>query len=118
MLHRFLTISLATLLGSACIVDDAEDITSIERSIIWACTGADTWTRSWYRDSRRAVEIGTEECLCDGSVVRHGTISGYYRQVGGESCTGGGGGGGGGGGDPCAPAASAPSNVPPICSAR
>jgi hypothetical protein len=87
----------AALLVAACAVDEREEqpaTTSVEQSLLWACTGADTWTRYW---KVNGVEKGREYCNCDGSITQYGTLTGTYSQVAGSTCGGGGGGGGGGG---------------------
>lgn len=96
----------------------APQLSASEQALLWACTGANTWTRYWYSDSSQTNEVGREDCYCDGSVMKYGTTSGYYAQVAGTTCGGGGGGGGSGGclGALASPhLAVLPNYPPPIC---
>lgn len=97
---RVAAAGIAALFISACGGELAEEkapeaLDNTEQAIIWACTGGSTWTRYWYSNSSKTVEVGREDCYCDGTVYEYGTTSGYYSQVAGYSCSGGGGGGGG-----------------------
>ena len=118
MFVKALVAACLVVLSSACAVDPgrSEATGTTEQGILLACTGAEIWTRYWYDNG---IEVGREDCDCDGTVTPHGTLSGAYTQVVGPTCTsGGGGGGGGGGGDGClrAPAGVAsPNSAPPTC---
>jgi hypothetical protein len=106
------------LFMSACgvdVIDKPEATSSTEQAILFACDGSTIWTRYWYQSG---VEVGREDCDCNGIVTPHGVLSGQYTQVVGPSC-GGGGGGGGGGGDGCftgdKPGEASSSFVAPTC---
>jgi hypothetical protein len=102
------------LLSGACSVDATDEpaTSTTTQGLLWDCSGVDTWTRYWYMNN---VEVGREQCACDGTVTKLGQRLGTYVQVAGSAC----GGGGGGGGDGCPPSGAptggaSTSNVPPI----
>jgi hypothetical protein len=74
---------IAMLVGSCALEAAPETTSSTEQSVIWNCSGASMWTRSWRVDN---VEVGHEDCQCDGSVLVYGSISGHYQQFAGPSC--------------------------------
>ncbi len=124
MIGKAITMSLLAAMLASCAVEtvDEAEVGDTQQALegglyIWACTGADAWTRIW---KVNGIEKGREYCECDGTIQQFGTIGGQYTQVSNYSCSGGGGGGGGGGGEcPSAAALSlaklVPFYPPPIC---
>ena len=81
-------VGLAALLLGGCggpvEMEAPEALNQSEQALLWACTGSNTWTRYWRNTS--GVEVGREDCECDGTVYSHGTTSGRYSQTAGYSC--------------------------------
>ncbi|MGZ3460327.1 MAG: hypothetical protein ACXU86_17710 [Archangium sp.] len=58
-------------------------IDSVKQPLIYACDGSFSFTRYWYQNG---VEVGREECYCDGTLAQVGELTGTYKQVVGAYC--------------------------------
>lgn len=75
-----------TVAFAGCVVEtDEPDVGSAEQEIIFACNPGSNFIRYWKVNN---VEVGREECLCSGELLRYGETRGTYSQVVGPSCSG------------------------------
>ncbi|NBD08984.1 hypothetical protein [Corallococcus silvisoli] len=83
--------SIAALFVSACggapsdESSTARELGTQEQGIIYTCDGSMSWTRYWYSDIGKTVEVGREICNCDGSSESSGVRGRYYDYNGSAS---------------------------------
>ena len=86
MFAKSLVAVCVVVLSTACAVEPgrSEATSSTEQGILLPCTGETIWTRYW---TQNGVEVGREDCNCDGIIIEYGTLSGAFSQVVGPSCS-------------------------------
>ncbi|MBN8465389.1 hypothetical protein JYJ95_02625 [Corallococcus exiguus] len=83
-MKRVVFAGVAALFVSACggaPADEASvggELESQEQGIIYPCDGTMSWTRWWYSDYTKTVEVGRDTCECDGSWTASGVHGRYY----------------------------------------
>ncbi|QSQ15111.1 hypothetical protein [Myxococcus landrumensis] len=56
----------------------SEVVESTEQSLLWACGSTRSFSRYWYVNN---IEVGREDCDCDGNLYKFGKQTGRYEQV-------------------------------------
>jgi hypothetical protein len=74
------------LTGACGAVDSPEpqdETNTSEQAIIRDCNGTRTWSRYWYTNN---IEVGRDDCDCDGTLTHHGSFGTNYDQLAGSIC--------------------------------
>lgn len=70
----------ALVLG-ACggpVTETQQEEVGTSQDAILLCDGSQEWNREYYTDSTYTTWVGSETCLCNGSLELSGTKSRYY----------------------------------------